>query len=173
MWIRLHRNSLRTIFQTRLFGAENEQLWAEAEAELAGPKVHEDTRGPLRCQEDSGVAACKLPPKELSRHEVRSTLADTDSSFHSNVAQRKELKSFYWRMALLHECRNTDGFTANDPSAKAKKREMGLFGSAPMRRQKYQHLPSEKDEVSRESILFLTLEDTANNGKREGAWLLF
>lgn len=76
-------------------------------------------------------------------------------------------------MALLHECRNTDGFTANDPSAKAKKREMGLFGSAPMRRQKYQHLPSEKDEVSRESILFLTLEDTANNGKREGAWLLF
>lgn len=100
-------------------------------------------------------------------------LADTDSSFHSNVAQQKELKSFCWRMALLHECRNTDGFTANDPSAKAKKREMGLFGSAPMRRQKYQHLPSEKDEVSRESILFLTLEDTANNGKREGGWLLF
>lgn len=75
-------------------------------------------------------------------------------------------------MALLNECRN-NGFTTNDPSAKAKKCEMGLFGSTPMRRQKYQQLPSGKDEVSRESILFLTLEDTANSGKREGGWLLF
>lgn len=124
-------------------------------------------------RKNSGVPAHKLPPKELSRHEVRSRLADTDSFFHSSVAQQKGLKSFCLRVALLHECRNTDSFTANDLSAKAKKHEMGLFGIAPMRRQKYQHLPSGKDEVSRESILFLTLEDTTNNGKREGGWLLF
>jgi len=53
-------------------------------------------------------------------------------------------------VALPHECRNTGSFTANDPSAKAKKHGMGLFGITPMRKQKYQHLPSGKDEVSRE-----------------------
>lgn len=88
-------------------------------------------------------------------------------------AQKKGLESFCLRVALPHECRNTDSFTGNDAGAKAKKREMGLFGIVPMRKQKYQHLPSENDEVSRESILFLTLEDTANNGNREGDWLLF
>jgi len=64
-------------------------------------------------------------------------------------------------------------FTANYPSAKAKKPEMGLFGVAPMRRQKDQHLPSGQDEVIRETSLFLTLEDTANSGKREGGCFLF
>lgn len=100
-------------------------------------------------------------------------MADTDSVFHSNLAQQERFKSFCLKVALLHEAKNTDSFTANDPSAKVTKREMGLFGITPMRRQKYQHLPSGKGEVSRESILFLTLEDTANNGKREGGLLLF
>lgn len=120
-----------------------------------------------------GVAAHKLPPKRLGRHQVHSRSAGTDLFLRSNVAQQKGLKSFCLRVTVLHERRNTDSFTANGPSAKAKKRKMGLFGIAPMRRQKYQRLPSGKDEVSRESIFFLSLEDTANNGKREGGWLLF
>lgn len=89
------------------------------------------------------------------------------------VAQQKGLQSLCLKVALPHKSRNRDSFTPNDPSVKAKKREMGLFGSMPTWRQKYQLLPSEKDEVSRESILFLTLVDTANNGRREGGWLLF
>ncbi|EOB04703.1 hypothetical protein Anapl_05002 [Anas platyrhynchos] len=56
-------------------------------------------------------------------------------------AQKKGLESFCLRVALPHECRNTDSFTGNDAGAKAKKREMGLFGIVPMRKQNYQHLP--------------------------------
>lgn len=53
------------------------------------------------------VAASKMAPKELSRHQVLSRLTERDSFFHSNVAQQKGLKSFCFRVAFLHECRNT------------------------------------------------------------------
>lgn len=53
------------------------------------------------------VAASKMAPKELSRRQVLSRLAERDSFFHSNVAQQKGLKSFCFRVAFLHECRNT------------------------------------------------------------------